>query len=290
MEDGSTMPIWQLTCTIFEDKLPFYLNAFMEFGASTTWEKEKQGYEITLISNFPWERGDPLEKIRDVLACFDLEVPTKSLLEQLPDCDWVVENRKSFKPLSIGQFFFHGSHYEGPKPAGKIAVELDASMAFGSGEHATTKGCLIALAHVLGECNPEHVLDMGCGSGILSIAIGKLSHGKIVASDIEAASLKNTQDNLRHNDVEGVSVRCGNGYATLEEGETFDLIVSNILAQPLIQMAPDLSEVLNAGGVAILSGFLEEQVDAVVDAHEAVGLTLKSLENVDGWVTAVMSK
>ena len=120
---------------------------------------------------------------------------------------------------------------------------------------------------------------------------GEALHAAIVASDIEDASVKTAEDNMHKNGIDKpLSVRLGHGYDTIQEGETFDLIVSTILAQPLIQMASDLARVLEPGGYAILSGFLEEQFDNVVAAHEQEGLTIVESSIYDGWVTAILKK
>ena len=289
--------VWSFKCTIPEDTLSFYLNALTEFGASVTWSKGRQGYAVALEATFSSaeESGITDHKmslvLKDFLDSFSLELPDSSTIEQLEDRDWVAENRKSFPPLIIGQFFFHGSHYKGAHPSGKISIELDAAAAFGSGEHATTKGSLLALEKVLQSQQVSRMLDMGCGSGILSMVAGKLSDAMIVASDMDQASVRTTQENLKKNGVNNpASVRLGHGYETLKSSETFDLIVSNILAQPLIQMAPDLAAVLETGGHAILSGFLEEQLDNVVEAHEREGLTFVESALYDGWVTVVLKK
>lgn len=274
------MALFQLTLQA-HDHVP-YIHALTEFGATVAWEAGQD----TLTATFHCEE-DPRLVLGDFLGAFNLSL--RGTIEALEDRDWVKENRSQFPPLTIGSFFFHGSHYEGGVPPGKTPFLLDASMAFGSGEHGTTQGCIRALEKILPQRPWGSLLDMGCGSGILSMVMGRLVSAPLLAVDIDPQSVQNTKGNLHRNGItESVRVLLSQGYEGVGE-EQFDLIVSNILAHPLVQMAPDLKDHLSPGGYAILSGFLEEQAPEVIGAHQNQGLTLYETTLYDGWVTAIFT-
>ncbi len=283
--------IWQLRFSVCDTDVEIYSHVLTEFGASVAFDHDRAGDTVQLDVTFPTprdEEGEPL--IKTFFDNFSLPFPPVFTLEKLEDRDWLADNRKSFPPLTIGSFFIYGSHYDGVMPEGKIPLLLDAATAFGSGEHATTRGCLLALEKIIQDRSPSSVLDMGCGSGILCLAAAKLLQVPMIASDMDPDSVSMSQLNMLNNGISGVDVRLGDGYDALGSGEIFDLILSNILAQPLITMAPSLVRALNPGGKAILSGFLDDQADDVIAAHIQEGLTFVSSASYDGWVTAVLEK
>jgi ribosomal protein L11 methyltransferase len=292
-----TPEIWHLTCRVPEEEIATYAYALTEFGASVAWDHDRTGDTILLDATFPIPHEDKIDApvvqglLEICLENFSLAWPETVSLEKLEDRDWISENRKSFPPLTIGSFFIYGSHYQGSMPEGLIPIELDASIAFGSGEHATTRGSLLALEHLIHQKQFEHLLDMGCGSGILCLAAAKLLNVSMIASDVDPDSVLMSIENMHKNGVSGqVEVRLGDGYAAIHPHETFDLILSNILAQPLIEMAPSLTKSLRHGGNAVLSGFLDDQAEDVVAAHVREGLMLVESKSYDGWVTAVLAK
>lgn len=215
--------------------------------------------------------------------------------EEIPDKNWLEECYRQFPPFSVGDFFVYGSHYDGEKPDDKIHLQIDAATAFGSGEHGTTKGCLLALQDLRddGVC-PWNVLDMGCGSGILAIAAWKLWKTPVLAADNDAECIRVT---LRHADFNGIKTSaaaldtaCGDGFATqaVQTRKPFDLIIANILAGPLIEMAPALKEVLDVNGYVVLSGMLREQADDVLKVYKNHGMNLKRRYDIDEWSTLVL--
>ncbi len=217
------------------------------------------------------------------------------VVEEVPDKNWLEECYRQFPPFSVGNFFVYGSHYDGSKPDDKLCLQIDAATAFGSGEHGTTKGCLLALQDLKedGVC-PWNVLDMGCGSGILAIAAWKLWKTPVLAVDNDAECIRVT---LRHADFNGIKTgaaaldtACGDGFATqaVQSRKPFDLIIANILAGPLIEMAPALKAVLDVNGYAVLSGMLREQADDVLKVYEGCKTTLKRRYDIDEWSTLVL--
>lgn len=218
-------------------------------------------------------------------------------LHELRDENWLEKTYHAFPPFSVGPFFIYGSHYEGEPPAQQIPLKIDAATAFGSGEHETTKGCLMAMLDLKGKgvC-PWNVLDMGTGSGILAIAAWKLWKSPILAVDNDAESVRVTRV---HADMNGVSMNkgclmtaCGDGFHTpaVAQQKPYELILMNILAGPVIEMASDAVSVLDENGYIVLSGMLVEQADLVTAAYEGEGLTFKNRYDIGEWSTLVLQK
>ena len=210
--------------------------------------------------------------------------------ERLPERDWLAENRRAFPPLVIGRFFIHGSHWKGSAPAGAIAIEIDAATAFGTGEHASTRGCLRALDGLARRRRFARPLDIGTGSGILAIAAAKRLRRRVLASDVDCAAVRVATHHVRRNGLAGrVRVVCAAGYRSRAlRGARYDLIFANILARPLALMARDLAQVIAPGGVAVLAGLLRRQEALVVAAHRAQGLALARRLVIEGWSTLIL--
>ena len=206
--------------------------------------------------------------------------------------DWVAENLAGLPSLQVGRYFMYGSHIQESVPGGAVGIKLDAGPAFGTGEHATTEGCLAAFDQLAKEGKKfRRILDMGCGSGILSLAAAKTWQTGIIACDIDPGAVRVACENARQNSVGGfIYAQAGDGYRTplVQTQGPYDLIVSNILANPLCQMARDLRRYLDVGGMAVLSGFLVHDARRVAQHHVAAGLKLRRKIVVDGWTTLIM--
>ncbi len=230
--------------------------------------------------------------LRGAAAALGIALPPHHIAP-LPPVDWLRKNREDFPALGLGRFYIHGSHIEPGSRPGRIALLVDAATAFGSGEHATTRGCLAAFERLARRAKPRRILDVGCGSGILAMGAAKLWHVPVIAADIDAEAVRVTRENVRLNRVAGL-VRAGRsaGYAApwIRRGRPYDLIAANILARPLCRMAPDLRRYLARGGVAVLSGLLVGQEAQVLAAHKAQRLALVSRERRDGWSTLVLRR
>lgn len=217
--------------------------------------------------------------------------PPKARIHLVPPRDWVAENLIDFPPVRVGRYFIHGSHYGAPPPAGSVAIQLDAGAAFGSGEHPSTAACLMALDRLAKRRRFLKPLDMGCGSGILALAMAKTWRVPVAASDIDDEAVRVTARNAGINGV-GRLVRtaCGPGYKTpaVARGGPYDLIVANILARPICRMAGELAHHLERRGVAVVSGFLERDGALVLARHLAFGMKLASRITIDGWQTLVI--
>jgi ribosomal protein L11 methyltransferase len=216
------------------------------------------------------------------------------LIEKLPQRDWLAENRQSFPPIRAGRYFIHGSHHREGLPPGAIGLLIDAATAFGTGEHATTRGCLLALDGLRRRGRRHRILDMGTGTGILAIAAAKTwRHRRILACDIDAGAARVAAANARANGVGGlVRTARTDGYraAIVRRGRPYDLVFENILARPLASMAPRLARALAPGGIAVLSGLLARQEAFVLAAHRAQGLHLVRRLPIAGWHTLVLMR
>ncbi len=212
-------------------------------------------------------------------------------IRELETKDWVREVELGFPPLNIGRFYVHGSHIRETPPHGKIPLTINAGVAFGSGEHATTSGCLLALGLLAKRRRFSNPLDMGCGSGILALAMAKLWRVPVIGIDIDPVSINVARENAYNNRVHTLTeFAAGDGYNTklAKRKAPYDLITANILARPLVRMAPALAHFLTDNGIAILSGLLAKQERMVLSAHRAQGLKLLARICQNGWNTLIL--
>ena len=227
------------------------------------------------------------------LAWADHGTPPKPVLEKLPARDWVRENQESFPPRRIGRYFVHGSYHRGGVPAGAIGLLIDAATAFGTGEHASTEGCLRALDNLARRRRYRGILDMGTGTGILGIAAAKTFVRTVLAVDIDPGSVRVARENARRNGVaRRVSTFGSPGFHSrrVRKHRPYDLVLANILARPLALMARDLRCALAPGGVAVLAGLIDWQESYVLAAYRLQRLRLVRRIAVDGWRTLVLRR
>ena len=214
--------------------------------------------------------------------------PLSVAREVVPDIDWVAKSLEGLKPVRAGGFVVHGAHdREEPRP-GEIAIEIEAGLAFGTGHHGTTAGCLDMLAKLIPQRKPANALDLGTGSAVLAIAVARLAPIPVLATDIDPVAVAVAADNVRLNGVAAlVTTAAADGFAdkVFFRHGPFALIVANILAGPLMELAPQMRRHLAPGGALVLSGILERQHDAVVDAYAAQGFRHVETLRREGWVT-----
>jgi len=205
---------------------------------------------------------------------------------------WLARTVESFPEQPIGRrFLVRPTHLPDPKTHGRLVLRLDAGLAFGSGEHASTRGCLLALERIAHR-RPRRVLDLGTGSGILALAAAKLLRRPVLATDIEPWSVRVAAENARLNGEQRlVSARLADGWRhrAVRAGR-YDLVFANILARPLCAMARDLAAHLTPGGTAILAGLLGTQARMVLAAHRRRGLVLEARHDVGPWTTLVVRR
>lgn len=214
-------------------------------------------------------------------------------IELIPDLDWVAHVERDAPPIALGRFLVHAAHHV-VDPRGRIALRIEAGLAFGSGRHATTQGCLRLIERAAhGKLSVRRALDLGAGSGILAVAIAKLWRAPVTAADIDPLSVLASRIAARTNRV-GALIRAvesrGLSARAVARGRPYDLICANILAGPLIALAPKLRRALAPRGLLMLSGILASQEAAVLAAYRAQGLALKR-RLVDGdWITLALAR
>ena len=229
--------------------------------------------------------------LREMVAAASNDRLARSMtVDKLPARDWVKASLEGLPPVSAGRFWVHGAHHRSSLPPRCIGIEIEAATAFGTGHHATTRGCLIALDS-LAHRRPRHVLDIGTGSGVLAIAAAKRLHVRVIATEIDRQSVRVARDNARLNGV-GTLVEAvhaaGLNAPQVAARAPFDLVLANILLRPLQRLAAPIARSLWPNARVVLSGVLATQADATVSAYRSQGLMLKRCIAIDEWVTLVL--
>jgi ribosomal protein L11 methyltransferase len=245
-----------------------------------------------------WEVGGyfleaPDEVILEVLATAFGAKPFA--LSELPEIDWVAKVRRELSPVDAGRFFVFGSHDADKVPPGRVPLQIEATVAFGTGHHGTTLGCLLAFDRLLTTgVRPAKVADIGCGTAVLAMAAAAtLPEALVIASDIDRVAVDVAEANVAINGLKG-RVECleaaGLDHSRLQAAGPFDLIFANILKGPLIELAPAISACLATGGRAILSGLLVVQAEAVTAAYVGEGLCLQNRDDIGEWSTLELQR
>lgn len=216
------------------------------------------------------------------------------VVSELPEIDWVAKVKRELSPVEAGRFFVYGSHDADKVPEGRIALMIEASMAFGTGHHGTTLGCLRALDRLdKAGVVARNVVDVGCGTAVLAMAAASIWPNPVIASDIDAVAVEVAEVNVRVNGLEG-RVICleatGFEHPAIAAAAPFDLVFANILMGPLIHLAPAMGAHVASGGRAILSGLLVEQAEAVTAAYVAVGFRVETREDLGEWTALTLVK
>jgi ribosomal protein L11 methyltransferase len=287
------IPLWQSRFLVPAAAVEAFLDALDDELSVSAFEDSKRPdlWAIALIHQGQPDRAALLGRLAPVASPWGVGLDLE--IGPIPSTDWLYRTTQSFPPQRIGRFWIHGSHVTGSPPAGTVPIHLDAGQAFGSGEHESTRGCLLALDRLAGRRRCKRVLDLGCGAGILAIAAAKCWPARILAADNDPIAVAVAQGNAANNGVAS-RVRClvseGYGSAVLRRSGPFDLILANILADPLCAMARATARNLAPGGVAVLSGILDRQADRVVAAHRPWGLRLREQIDQGPWATLVLGQ
>ena len=291
---------WRVAVTVPEAAADMFAEAIGDGAAAiSTFELEEGGDWLVEAT---WT-GEPeavllMARVAALAGAAGIAEPALEIAP-LPAIDWVSHSYAGFPPLTAGRYFVYGSHFEGKPPAGSVALKIDAATAFGTGEHGSTRGCLLALDALAkkrrgwGRTRMGVVLDMGCGSGILALAAARTWRVPALALDLDAESVRVATVNARINGLAPL-VRTGpaDGYKVgpVVRHRPCRLILANILARPLARLAPGLSRHLAPGGVAVLAGLLARQERLVLAAHRAQGLVLIGRITLGEWRTLIIGR
>ncbi|MFQ6549204.1 50S ribosomal protein L11 methyltransferase [Aestuariibius sp. 2305UL40-4] len=215
-------------------------------------------------------------------------------VSELPETDWVAHVQRELAPVEAGRFFLYGSHDAEKVPEGRIGLLIDAAMAFGTGHHGTTLGCLRALDRLASDgVAGSRVADIGCGTAVLAMAAARLWGQPVVAGDLDPVAVEVARANVAANGLQGL-VTCveaaGFDAPEIAAAAPFDLVFANILKGPLIDLAPEIAARTDSGGVAILSGILAEQAEEVLGVYLRNGFNLDNQERIVDWMTLTLRK
>ena len=242
-----------------------------------------------------WEVGGYFSEAPDETALLLLSVATGAqpfVVSEVPETDWVAHVRRELAPVQAGRFFVYGDHDADKVPAGCEPLLIEAAMAFGTGHHGTTLGCLRALDRLVESgFQAENVADIGCGTAVLAMAAARVWAKPVLASDIDEVAVEVARSNVAANDLTDLVIcleAAGFANEKLKSSSPFDLVFANILKGPLVALVPDMAEHLRAGGYAILSGILNEQADEVMSVYSQCGFNLTYREEIVDWTTLTL--
>lgn len=262
--------------------------AFEEEAVPVSWYEAAEGWAVDAW--FMAESAEEVsDRVRDVLGSDAFGLPFEVTAVD-PAVDWVQVSLEGLSPVVAGRFVVHGAHDRDGLPAGLIGLEIEANQAFGTGHHPTTWGCLVALTRLLRLRRPRSVLDLGTGSGVLAIAVAKAARRAVLASDLDPLSVRIARENAVLNGVGGLVdavVAAGFDHAALRT-RRFDLVVANILAGPLKDLAPAMRRRTVPGARVVLSGILSTQAPSVLAAYGAQGFRRERILAREGWSTLVL--
>jgi ribosomal protein L11 methyltransferase len=263
--------------------------SFFEGQAAIAAHERSHGrWDITLH----FAQAPDQASIRELVAiAVGGEVARDITFDTIEARDWVRATLAELVPVRAGRFMVHGHHDRLKVPPNKLGIEIEAALAFGTGHHGTTRGCLLLLDSVLKAYRPRRVLDLGTGSGVLAIAAAKALHGEVLASDIDPLSVRVARDNARLNGAGNwVQAIHASGFSAPQFGQhrLFDLVLANILANPLRQMATPMARHLAPSALVILSGLLPSQASGVIAAYRTRGLVLLRHLKIEGWSSLLM--
>ncbi len=244
-----------------------------------------------------WEVGGYFEEMPDDagLAVLAAAMGAKPfVVSELPETDWVAHVRRELAPVEAGRFFVYGSHDADKVPDDCEPLLIEAAMAFGTGHHGTTLGCLRALDRLANEgFHGKKVVDIGCGTAVLAMGAARIWPENVLASDIDEVAVDVAAANVTANGLEG-RVECveaaGFDHPNLAAAAPFDLVFANILKGPLVALAPDMADAMQPGAYAILSGILNEQADDVIAVYAQSGINLIHQEVIVDWTTLTLRK
>jgi ribosomal protein L11 methyltransferase len=289
------MTLSQISTPLTRDQAYALVDAVMELGDLALTASAHED-----ASTGEWVFEATCEMLPDLIAFEDLARGTLggdvdfTITPVDPEVNWVAKSLEGLQPVTAGGFYVYGSHSaEQVPPAGLTPLHIEAAEAFGTGHHETTTGCLEAIALILKRRRPRKMLDVGTGTGVLAIALAKRTRTMVVASDIDPIATRTTIDNARDNEV-GPLIRAitaaGLDHRAIAAGAPYDLIVANILAGPLVQIAPAIARAASSRATIILSGLLATQATRVASAYATQGVVLRQRLIRGDWATLILEK
>ncbi len=259
-------------------------------AAVAAFEASTGGWTVEIY----FERTPDQEAVRALVGDLAGDTAREALVfETIAARDWVAASLEGLQPVESGRFFLHGAHHRSRVPPNRIGIEIEAALAFGTGHHGTTRGCLLALDRLLKCRRPGQVLDVGAGTGVLAIAAARARRRPVLASDIDAMSVRLARQNARINCaaalVEIIEAR-GLVHRRFRERAPFGLVFANILLGPLRLLANPIGRLVAPSGCVVLSGLLPGQANAAFAAYRAHGFMLERRILLDGWCTLILRR
>ncbi|MCJ8324558.1 MAG: 50S ribosomal protein L11 methyltransferase [Rhizobiales bacterium] len=258
---------------------------------SITWfETHDESQEWDLRAYYEFE--PKIDELNNLFVAQSLAPLNINIISLDKNINWVAESLTALAPIQAGRFFLHGKHDAKNCPISAIGLEIDANLAFGTGHHGTTKGCLIALDKILSVGAFHHAIDLGTGTGLLAIAAAKILKNQVIATDIDPVATHITRENASINNVSNLIKTItakGFNHAELHKNAPYDLIIANILAKPLTTMAVDIRQHISMDGTLILSGLLGTQANWVSSYFKAQGFVEVDRNIIDQWATLIFT-
>ncbi len=244
------------------------------------------------IELYAGEAFDP-DRLRELvrIAAGD-EMADQISFHSIDKTDWVAASLEGLAPVRVGPFVVHGSHDRARVPVNAIGIEIEAALAFGTGHHGTTQGCLAAIADMAKIGRPRRILDVGTGTGVLAIAAARQFRRPVVASDLDGVAVRTALENAAANKAKGfvtMHLAAGVDAAVIRASAPYDLILANILLPPLKRLARPVRPLLAPGGWLVLSGLLPSHANAALAAYRAQGLKLVRRRDIEGWTSLILS-
>jgi ribosomal protein L11 methyltransferase len=257
-----------------------------ETAAAAAFETE-HGWNLEI--HFSEEPDRPY--VIDLLRIAVGELASKAVFETVAQKDWVAASLEGLKPVRVGRFVVHGAHDREKVRANQIGIEIEAALAFGTGHHGTTQGCLAAIERITRRHRSKRILDLGTGTGVLAIAVARSLRRPVVASDSDMVAVTTARENVRANRAGGfvkLARATDVNAASIRAGAPYDLVLANILLPTLKRLAYSVRPLLAPDAVVVLSGLLTSQADAVLDLWAVQGLRLQQRQTIEGWTTLTL--
>lgn len=286
-DEASARAIVDLLAEIF-DPAETAAAAFEEKASTESWAAQPWAVEV-YFAHAPDEAN-----VRELVALAAGEDLAQQIeFGHVAQKDWVNASLEGLSPVRAGRFVVHGSHGRDSVRVNDIAMEIEAALAFGTGHHGTTRGCLLALDAILKRRRPRAVLDIGCGTGVLALAAARVLHKKVHAGDLDREAVIAARSNAALNGARpwlAPVVARGVAHPALDRPGHYDLILANILAKPLRLLARSVARVAAPGADVVLSGLLARDAPGVLSSYAAQGFALAGRRNIDGWVTLLLRR